>query len=35
MLLTPGYQSFAKKNNKGIDMVVIQFINTTDFQGHT
>jgi len=32
--LIPGYQSIAKYH-KGIDTVVIQFVNTTDFDGYT
>ena len=32
--LIPGYQSIAKYNKK-IDTVVIQFVNTTDFDGYT
>lgn len=32
--LIPGYQSFAKYH-KDIDTVVIQFVNTTDFEGYT
>lgn len=32
--LIPGYQSIAKYN-KDIDTVVIQFVNTTDFDGYT
>ena len=32
--LIPGYQSFAKYH-KDIDTVVVQFVNTTDFEGYT
>ena len=32
--LVPGYQSIARYH-KDIDAVVIQFINTTDFEGYT
>jgi len=32
--LIPGYQSTAKYH-KDIDAVVIQFVNTTDFDGYT
>ncbi len=32
--LVPGYQSFAKYY-KDIDTVVIQFVNTTNFDGYT
>jgi hypothetical protein len=32
--LIPGYQSIAKYHDDK-DMVIIQFVNTTDFEGHT
>ena len=32
--LIPGYQSIARYH-KDIDTVVIQFVNTTDFEGYT